>query len=102
MTATIYSIAMVLIILCIPRTEPLGTAENARVQVVELAEAITDYEYDVTHPYKHVVAYKMDTFLEIGQSASLLSRKKVAGGLVSRNMIAVPFLENRQVGHAAL
>ena len=75
MTATIYSIAMVLIILCIPRTEPLGTAENARVQVVELAEAITDYEYDVTHPYKHVVSIKLDAFLEAGNALALLACK---------------------------
>ena len=66
---------MVLIILCIPRTEPLGTEENARVQVAELTEAVTDYEYAVMHPYKHVVSYKQDIFLEQGNALALLACK---------------------------
>ena len=66
---------MDLINFCIPRTEPLGIEENARVQVAELTEAITDYEYDTTHPYKKVVSYKIDTFLEIGNVLALLACK---------------------------
>ena len=58
-----------------PRTEPLGTEENARVQVAELTEAITNYEYAVTHPYKHVVAYKSDTFLGAGNVLAVLACK---------------------------
>lgn len=57
------------------RTKPLDAKENARLQMSELAKAAVDYEYDMNHPYRHVVSYKMDCFLAYGIPLALLACK---------------------------
>ena len=57
--------------------------------MAELTEAVTDYEYDVKHSYKHVVSYKMDAFLEMGTVLALLACKWIVSRLIHLILVIV-------------